>query len=188
MRPFWSKLSIRSAWSAATIFEREIEAGRYVVLSSSNHFSRHQFHEFSDQTYSTTRFCSFADIKKNENVTLKRHFLWLWFMDLNQNDFCHVSAQELQFHPTSLPSSIFHLSGPILASIPKLMQKIARKCSISEIAFNCANFPPPCHPALQFHICLIPFVPQPSREILNCNVFYFPCFPGSVFNLRFDLE
>ena len=76
-RPFWSKLSIRSAWSAAAIFEREIEAGRYVVLSSSNHFSRHQFHEFSDQTYSTTRFCSFADIKKNENVTLKRHFLWL---------------------------------------------------------------------------------------------------------------
>ena len=31
-RPFWSKLSIRSAWSAATIFEREIEAGRYVLF------------------------------------------------------------------------------------------------------------------------------------------------------------
>ena len=47
VRPFWSKLSIRSAWSAATIFEREMEAGRYVVLSSKNYFSRHQFHETS---------------------------------------------------------------------------------------------------------------------------------------------
>ena len=107
-------------------------------------------------------------------------------MDLNQNDFCHVLAEELQFHSTWLPSSILHLSDPILASIPKLMQKIARKCSISEIAFNCANFPPPRHPALQFHISLIPFVHSPSREILNWNHFYFPWIPGSVFNLRFS--